>query len=115
MLVPMPYPLADREYIDITLWEKMENGDFFIFSINTTHPEFPPAEGVVPLDCSRAITIRQTGPRCSSVESVSHADLGGAIPSWVNTRVTVPTMKSSSISIQQYVRERKPPLLQRVN
>jgi hypothetical protein len=99
----MPYPLEDREFVGITLWEQMKNGDFFICQTTTTHPDFPPADGVVEMDVMRAYTIRQRGPRCSSVEAVARVDMGGAIPHWVNARITIPTMKSVPISIQQYV------------
>ena len=112
MLIPMPYPLEDREYVFIALWEQMENGDFFMCNTTMTHPEFPPADGVVQMDTTTVFTVRQAGPRCSSVVCVAHMDMGGSIPSWVNTRITVPTMKSVPISIQQYVCKEKLPLLQ---
>ena len=101
----MPYPLEDRELVFITLWERMANGEYFICTTTTTHPEFPPAEGAVLVDMARSVAIRQVGPRRTSMEIVALMDMGGAIPSWVNTRITVPTMKSAPISIQQYVRE----------
>jgi hypothetical protein len=84
----------------------MENGNFFLCQTSNPHPEFPPADGVVQIDLKRAITLRRVGPRCSSVEVVGSINMGGAIPSWVNTRITIPTMKSTSVSIQQYVRAR---------
>jgi hypothetical protein len=97
----MPYPLEDRQNVFIIMWERMENGSYFICMNTTTHSEFPPDDGVVQMDTTRAFKIRPVGPRCSSVEVVTHMDMGGAIPSWVNTRITVPTMKSAPISIQQ--------------
>ena len=103
MLIPMPYPLEDREWVFIALWEQMENGDFFMCNTTMTHPEFPPADGVVQMNGTRAFTLRQDGPRLTSVEVVGHMDMGGSIPNWVNTRITVPIMKSVPISIQQYV------------
>jgi hypothetical protein len=109
--MPMPYPLEDREWVGITLWEQMENGDYFICETTTTHPEFPPAHGVVQIDVTRSFTVRQVGPRLCSVELVGHMDMGGAIPSWVNIRITIPVMKNTPLSTQQYVREGLPPLL----
>jgi hypothetical protein len=105
MLIPMPYPLEDREWVGITRWEQMKNGNYVIVQDTTMHPEFPPADGVVQVDLTRVFTVRQAGPRCSSVVCVAHMDMGGSIPNWINTRITVPTMKSTPISIQQYVRE----------
>jgi hypothetical protein len=101
----MPFPLEDRQYVGTVLWERMDNGNFFVCSTTSPQPEYPPADGFVQINTTRAITIRQTGPRRSSVECVVHMDMGGAIPSWVNTRITVPTMKSVPISMQQYVCE----------
>jgi hypothetical protein len=107
MLIPMPYLLEDREWVGITLWERMENGDYFMCQQRTdeAHPDFPRADGIIQMDMERAFTIVQTGPRCSSVELVTRVNMGGALPSWVNSRITIPNLKSVPIAIQQYVRE----------
>jgi hypothetical protein len=96
--IPFPYPLRDREYVSITLWERMESGGYFVCQTTTTHPDHPPADGVVQMDISKAFTLHQSSFRRTSVEIVAHMDMGGRIPGWVNTRITIPTMKTAPIS-----------------
>ena len=102
----MPYPLEDRELVFVSLWEQLGDNDYFVAQTTTEHPEFPPADDVVQVDLTRTFRICQVGPRRISVECVGYMDMCGSIPSWVNTRITIPTMKSAPISIQQYVRAR---------
>ena len=111
----MPYPLEDRELVSIYLWERLMNNDYFLVQTTTEHPEFPPADDVVQMELTRTVRICQVGPRRISVESVGYMDMCGSIPSWVNTRITIPSMSKSSIGIQLYVCEGKPLLLQYVH
>ena len=111
----MPYPLEDRELVFISLWERLENNDYFVVQTTTEHPEFPPADDVVQMELTRTFRVCQVGPRRISVEVVAYMDMGGSIPTWVNTRITIPSMSKSSIGIQLYVCEGKPLLLQYVH
>jgi hypothetical protein len=100
--ISMPTPLAGREIVLQSVWEKLDEDTFFVTQASCEHPQFPRQEKVVRATSMRSIMLVRAGPNLTKAEFVASASMGGFVPRRVNNTVTIPAIVKSQVSLLKF-------------
>ncbi|GMI57493.1 hypothetical protein TeGR_g264, partial [Tetraparma gracilis] len=88
--IPFPQPFQDRAIVIKILWEKLDDDNFFVSQVASTHDSVPVPVNAMPASITRFIKLTRIGPSLTKYELVGSMNLNGSIPAHINKIVTVP-------------------------
>jgi hypothetical protein len=94
-----PYPLSDRELLNIAAWEKVNENEYFVGTITTTHPDHPVSPGCTRITMTRAITITALKPNISRITVTTVTDLGGNVPLGISNSLVLPQQVDTPLNM----------------
>jgi hypothetical protein len=97
-LIPMPYPLQDREVVTCTYWEKMSEAEYLQVQVSEEHDGFPRSPDLVRVDFKRTFKFTVLSPTKTKVDGKATIVLGGSITPRINNLIVRPIMANSPVS-----------------
>ena len=88
----MPRPFADRAFVFLTMWEKLDDDTYFVAQNSTEDPQFPVEQGVIRGEVFRGLMLTRVGATATKLVCYGAAHLGGSISAQINNLVIRSTM-----------------------
>jgi hypothetical protein len=85
-----------------TLWQKLDENNFFYASVSCEHDEFPRRAGVVRMEFRRSHKLTKIGPKLTKFEGSASLGMGGVIPRRINDNVIIPLVVGTCAATNAY-------------